>query len=209
MKRRYWIAGSVAVIVAGALAAFFPARYHAWQVDHSLTNTHITYNHFRCTAAPCPAWQLDLFGDGTVIYQGVDDVAVRGAYIYHIPRETAQAYIQDFRISGFWQKPHGGLPSPAAGGGCNVGIAFDRVIHRTGCLDITGDDGLTLGTPQLSADVSQLEALTQVDALVKGRATPGVTPSPDPVEAMRPYHRGPLVPSVTPATPLQPIASGK
>lgn len=203
MKRRYWIAGSAAVIVLGIAAIVIPGRFRAWQTEHSLATTHITYSHFRCRNAACPAYQLDVFGDGTVIYQGVEDTAVHGAYIYHLPRATVQAYIQDFRISGFWQKPHGGLPTPA--GGCNVTIAFDRVIHRTGCLDITGDDGLTLEAPQLAADVAQLEALTQLDALVKGQAAAGATPSPNPVKEMRPYHRGPLLPAVNEAATQQPL----
>ncbi|MEI9905242.1 MAG: DUF6438 domain-containing protein [Asticcacaulis sp.] len=186
MKRTAWILGATAVIALGIAAVIIAGRFRAWQVEHSLATTHITYSHFGCTNAPCPSYQIDVFGDGTVIYQGAEGVAVPGAYIYHIPRAGLQAYIKDFRISSFWQKAHGGLPSAA--GGCQVGIAFDRVVHRTGCLDLIGEDGMTLDPPQLSADVAQLEALTQLDALVKGRPPAGVTSSFQPVQGLRAYH---------------------
>ncbi len=194
MKRTAWILGAATVIVLGIAVVVIPGRFSAWQVEHSLATTHITYSHFRCAAATCPSYQVDIFGDGTVIYQGAEGVAVPGAYTYHIPRADLQAYIKDFRISGFWQKGHGGLPSAA--GGCQVSIAFDRVVHRTGCLDLIGDDGMTLDPPQLSADVAQLEAVTQLDALVKGRATASATPSSQPIQDLRPYRGRRTFPSV-------------
>ncbi len=185
------VAGAIAV---GAVALVVPGRLRAWEREHSLATTHIVYSHYACASQPCPVYQLDVFGDGTVIYQGFNHVAVTGAFIYHIPRASLQAYIEDFRVSGFWQKPHGGAPTPA-GGGCRVIMVSDRTTRRTGCLDLTGDDGMTLSEPQLSADVAQLEALTQLDAMVKGRVVTGTTPSPDPVQGMRPYHPGGLFPS--------------
>lgn len=204
MRRRFWIALAAVAIGAGVLALVVPGRLRAWEREHSLATTHIVYSRYACATLPCPAYQLDVFGDGTVIYQGFHNVAVPGAFIYHIPRDSLQAYIEDFRVSGFWQKPHGGAPTPA-GGGCRVTMYVDRNIRKTGCLDLVGDDGMTLSEPQLSADVAQLEALTQLDALVKGHVVAGATPSPNPVRGMRPYHPDGLFPSPAAMSDKRPV----
>ncbi len=205
MKRSTWIILSVVAIAAGAAALTLPGRLQAWQQAHSLATTHITYDHFACAVQPCPAYQVDVFGDGTVIYQGFQDVAVRGAYIYHVPREDLQPYIRDFRVSSYWQKPHAGAATPA-GGGCRVTMTSDRQTRRTGCLDVTGDDGLTLPAPQLSADIAQLEALVKLDALTRGRYVAGTTPSPNPVTEIKPYHASSLFPGAVPTPLANPVS---
>ena len=187
MKRTTWITLTLGVAALGVAVFIVPGRFSAWQQEHSLATTHITYSHFACAAQACPAYQVDVFGDGTVIYQGFQDVAVRGAYIYHIPRDSLQAYIRDFRVSGFWQKAHAGAPGEA-GGGCRLTLTVDRHAHRAGCLDIKGEDGMTLGEPQLSADIAQLEALTRLDALVKGHVLADNSAAPG-IAGMRPYAR--------------------
>ena len=185
MKRRYWI---TAVVVAGlgVLALVMPGRFRTWREEHSIATTHITYSHFACSALPCPAFQFDVYGDGTVIYHGYQHVAVAGAYIYHVPRQDLQAYIKDFRVSSFWQKVRAAAATPQ-GGGCRVDIITDHRVRHAGCFDVTGDDNMTLEAPRLNADIVQLEALIQLDALVKGQAVTGTTASPTPVTGMRPY----------------------
>ncbi len=203
MKRSTWIVLAVSVAAVIGVAATVPGRLQAWQQEHSLATTHITYNHFACAGTPCPAFQVDVFGDGTVIYQGFQDVAVRGAYTYHIPRDELQAYIRDFRVSGYWQKPHAGAPTPS-GGGCRVMLSSDHQTRRNACLDAVGEDGMTLAQPQLSADIAQLEALVKLDALTQGHYVAGTTPSPTPVTGMRPYRAHALFPGATP-TPVNPV----
>ncbi|MDC7681812.1 hypothetical protein PQU92_00885 [Asticcacaulis sp. BYS171W] len=47
----------------------------------------------------CKEWQVDVFGDGRVIYQGYRDVSVLGCHEYRIPTEQAVKLIRAARLN--------------------------------------------------------------------------------------------------------------
>ena len=83
------VALSAAGLAVLALVGFAPSAYHAWREDEALRRAHITYVRFPCSAmttmGSCPAFSLDVFGNGTVIYQSVSDTRITGSYVYHVP----------------------------------------------------------------------------------------------------------------------------
>jgi len=50
----------------------------------------------------CPAYSVDVHGDGTVLFQGQAYVLTPGAHSAHISPEVVQCLLQDFRTADFW-----------------------------------------------------------------------------------------------------------
>ncbi len=118
----------VAVIAGGGL--WFG---HQAQEDTRLKSAHLNIAGY--PGYPARAWQpdyeVDLFGDGTVVFQGVYEGQ---AYIYHLPREKVTAYLKGFEASAFFTEtkldgaaidsPWCGVEYSVAGkvrdGGCHV-----------------------------------------------------------------------------------------
>lgn len=54
----------------------------------------------------CPAYQLTVYGDGTVIYVGYANVEVTGMQITHIPRSKVNELIQKIDKANFFALEH-------------------------------------------------------------------------------------------------------
>ena len=50
----------------------------------------------------CPAYSVSISGDGTVTYEGVTSVKVKGKRIYEIPIESVKELVEIFHSIGFF-----------------------------------------------------------------------------------------------------------
>jgi len=70
-----------------------------------ITATVVDFKRTGCLGG-CPAYQLTVYGDGTVIYEGSAYVEVRGVQITHIPRSKVQELIQEINKANFFALEH-------------------------------------------------------------------------------------------------------
>lgn len=62
----------------------------------------ISLERTRCFGV-CPAYTVTIYGDGTVVYEGVDFVKVKGTQTAQIPQEDVRELVDDFYAAGFFQ----------------------------------------------------------------------------------------------------------
>lgn len=62
----------------------------------------ITLERTRCFGA-CPAYSVTVYGDGTVVYEGVDFVKVEGTRTAQIPQEKVKELVDEFYEIGFFE----------------------------------------------------------------------------------------------------------
>ncbi len=70
----------------------------------SMTSPVITLERTACNGV-CPIYQLSVFEDGTVVYVGIDHVAITGVQISKIEPSTVQLLVREMNASGYfdWQ----------------------------------------------------------------------------------------------------------
>lgn len=160
-----------AILVAALAAMGFTPAFQSWHDKQELRRSHITYIQYPCEtmnpAGGCPAYRLDVFGDGTVIYKSTSDTRIKGTYTYHVADEPLHDFMRDFSVSTFWSTPMPAGPS-RNGGSCLVILQMHNETHRNGCLKWKPDSDQALDDPGVSESVTQLEALTQVNSLARG-----------------------------------------
>ncbi|ESQ89604.1 hypothetical protein ABAC460_12100 [Asticcacaulis sp. AC460] len=162
-------------LVAGAAALFgFAApAWQTWREDAALRDAHISYVQFPCTtmttAADCPSYRIDAFGDGTVVYQGGAGTKVQGSYIYRVSDEDLRAYIRDLQVSSFWSQAMPAGPN-RIGGSCLITLHVKKEVRRNGCLKWKPGSDQAMDDASVSDSVAQLEALTRVNSLARGDA---------------------------------------
>lgn len=65
----------------------------------------------------CPAYSLEIYGNGTVVYEGYDFVAVEGRQTAQIPQESLRSLVGEFYRAGYfslqdrYEQPVTDLPS--------------------------------------------------------------------------------------------------
>jgi len=62
---------------------------------------HIALQRSECFG-PCPAYKVDIYGDGRVVYEGKSDVDVRGTHRYRVTREGVLRLITSLRSKDIW-----------------------------------------------------------------------------------------------------------
>ena len=169
---RYTALGAIAIVAAIGVAAFHPV-YQSWRDDDSIRHAHITYVRFPCAAmtpaGTCPAYTLDVYGDGTVIYQSASDTHVKGSYRYRIDDQETRDYMRDLFASTFWAKPVATGPT-REGGACMMVMQMDKQVLKNGCLKWTPGTDQAMNDGSVSDTVAQLEAITHVNSLARGDA---------------------------------------
>lgn len=152
---------------------FAAPAWQTWREESALRDAHISYVQFPCSsmtaAAACPAYRIDVFGDGTVVYQGGTGTRVSGIYVYRVSEKDVRAYVRDLHVSSFWADPIATGPT-IYGGSCLVVLHVKKEIRRNGCLKWKPGTDQALNDPSVSDTVAQLEALTRVASLARGDA---------------------------------------
>ncbi|ESQ75458.1 DUF6438 domain-containing protein [Asticcacaulis sp. AC402] len=168
--KRYAIIGAVAV-GAGLLFGLAASAWQVWREDSVYRDSHISYVQFPCetmtTAGACPAFRVDAFGDGTVVYQGGTGTKIPGNYTYRVSGQEMRAYIRDLHASSFWSEAVPAGPN-SYGGSCIIILHVKDDVRRNGCLKWRPGSDQAMNDPGVSVNVAQLEALTRVNSLTRG-----------------------------------------
>ena len=55
-----------------------------------------------CAFGACPAYMVTIYGNGTVVYEGFDSVAVTGRQTHQVSQEDVEELVQEFYLAGFF-----------------------------------------------------------------------------------------------------------
>ncbi len=69
--------------------------------EKDLADVSITLEHLGCTGA-CPAFSVEIHGDGTVIYDGRNYVKVKGKREHKIPKEKVAELVREFYKANYF-----------------------------------------------------------------------------------------------------------
>lgn len=89
------IAAGIAFVVAFSLAPF------PYSGSGEYEDVTITLERTVCFGA-CPDYTVTIHGDGTVVYEGRNFVAVEGVQTAHISEEKVQKLVDEFYLIGFF-----------------------------------------------------------------------------------------------------------
>jgi peroxiredoxin len=67
----------------------------------ALEKVHIGLERTGCYGS-CPTYSVDVYGDGRVVYRGLEHVDVTGVHAYRIPRERVAKLVESARAKGLW-----------------------------------------------------------------------------------------------------------
>lgn len=96
----------------------------------------------------CPYYKLEIAGDGTVTYEGLDCVAVKGTRTAHITDAEVKKLFTMFAAADFWSlkdQYRGSLPDAP---GYYLSLAYDGKAKRV--LDY---EGTSAGMPKVVEDI--------------------------------------------------------
>ncbi|MBW8881132.1 MAG: hypothetical protein JF615_06820 [Asticcacaulis sp.] len=163
------LAAGVLLLAGGAM--ILQPMYTSWREEQTLRKGHITYVRFPCTAmlpaGSCPAYTLDVFGDGTVIYQSASNTRIKGSYRYHVDGQAVRDYMRDAFVSTYWTTAMPAGPD-RQGGSCLVIMQMQHQVKKNGCLKWRPGSDQAMNDGSVSDTVAQLEAISQVNSLARG-----------------------------------------
>ncbi len=93
--------GVMASTFTGGLKRMPPPARHVPIPPGVFSSVKITFHRGSCLGS-CPAYRVEIRGDGAVTFQGDADVLVLGKHSFRIPSETVQCLLDDFRVADFW-----------------------------------------------------------------------------------------------------------
>ena len=98
VRPRYFVA------VALSLAMLCCKQHAAFPEVRDINSVHITLRRSICNAS-CPSYTIEISGDGSVTYEGREDVAVLGTEHARIPPQKVRDLIELFRRADFYSLP--------------------------------------------------------------------------------------------------------
>jgi ankyrin repeat protein len=93
--------GQAAGTVMGEMKQVPPARRRLPIPSGSLSSVRIVLQRGACLGT-CPAYRLEIRGDGTGSFDGEGYVLVHGDHSFHVPPDTVRCLLEDFRAADFW-----------------------------------------------------------------------------------------------------------
>lgn len=159
-KPTVWVISlALAALVSGSLWL-----NHRHQVDKRLAIAHLIYQrHCSGCVQGRVNFQIDLFGDGTVIFQQGADSDGR-SYLTHIDAHEAAKYLQKLDTDAYWRE------APVHVGGvdgsyCHVAFIINGLTREGGCAIETTDANGNISLIQDHPQIAKLEALTGLERL--------------------------------------------
>lgn len=173
-KALTYLVAAIGVLGAGAALIAAGPVVKSWHDTGTLTRAHITYIQYPCTDkdpdVPCPAYRLDLYGDGSVTFRSLGGTQVPGNYRYHVDAAPVRDYMRDFAVSGFWDAPVPAGPN-RYGGACLIVMQLDGQMRKNGCLKWHPGTDQAMDDASVNDNVKVLEALSLVHSLALGDDT--------------------------------------
>lgn len=171
LLKRLLIPGAILATAIAVVGLAAPAL-KAWNDLAPMRQGHIVYIKQPCArpTAPgvCPAYRLDVFGDGKVIYRSLGGTSVEGSYTYRVSKTEIQEYMRDLSVSAFWRERVAEGPD-ANGSSCGILLNLKDEVRRNGCLKWPPGSDQAGNDPSVSDTAAQLEALTRVNGLARQR----------------------------------------
>jgi len=156
-----------ALLLAGAASVVVPGSAGAQSTTHhvhsngktapgdSAAQPVITLERSSCHGQ-CPEYKLAFFPDGQVAYDGMANASKAGRWYAHLPRETVDRLVAEFRRIGYdslsTKYPPGINQSPVATTSFRDGDKFKTVTH---------EEGSPFPPPALSVLEDRLDASVQ------------------------------------------------
>jgi hypothetical protein len=80
-----------------------PARHHvSFPEVRDWNLVSITVSRTLCATAQCPAYRIEIYGDGTVLYEGVENVAVKGQHVTSATPDKVRQLVNAFREADYY-----------------------------------------------------------------------------------------------------------
>lgn len=95
------LGGQWGATVMGSMEKVPPPKRHRPIPPGPLSSVRIVLERSLCLGS-CPAYRVEIRGDGSGLYTGEAHVLVAGNHRFRIPPETVMCLLEDFRAADFW-----------------------------------------------------------------------------------------------------------